>query len=555
MKTIISSTVATCLLVSTLWAQGTPSKRLRPRTIKPLARSSRATVGRKVSLGRLFPGRLSRTIQVDVVDKVTAMARIQNRTWGAGKGLLGALDDKGNILRPMRLPFTDVAAIGNDAGGRLLVVDGATNSLFQVDPVKKRTVKLFSPKTLNAGGVENAAVLNVGKVLSVTSDGKGFAFLGVEAGYSSSIFEVDLRSKKLKNHAFAPGDGPTAMSFENGKLFVVDRRSAQLRCFDRSLKLSPDRISIPVGDARGLVIQGNKVKVLSPSKRGIVEFLTPVAVTSLALAPWKLTTPVRVAIDLSRVQLTPRKFAVLICGDVAESGYDEFWNDTVWMYKTLRSAGYARQNIYVLYGYGSDYASANPKYQSSETVTDFPATTTWVNTVFNGLKNGDAANGIYKMNANDSLFLWTFDHGGSGSTLCLRNGSLSKAAFSNLVNSLPYAKRAVHMQQCYSGGYVDTLKNAKTFVSTACRANELAHRADEEEVVGGRTYHHGEYNYHIISSFDKKKPTGAAVNADSNGSGNVSVKEAHNWNCAHENRSETPMSADLGGVGNSFVIK
>jgi len=556
MKNVVTYIAAGCLLASAAWVQAAPSKRARARTVKQTGRSTARPAIRTGALGTIHAASLSRTITGVTAKKLTALAQLQDKTFGAGDGQLGLLDEQGNLQQAFALPFKNVAALGQFEGGKLLAVDGASNTIFSVDPVGKKCVKLFAARELQGAGVENAQVLAIGKVAGVTSDGRGFGFIAVEAGYSSSIFEVDLKTKKLKRHAYTPGASPTALSFEGGKLFVVDRESSLLRCFDRSLKLSADRIALPVADARGLAIKGAKVKVLSAAKQGLVEFSTPLAVTSLAIAPWKLMTPVRVKIDPVIVTPLPRKFAVLICGDVAESGYDEFWNDTVWMYKTLRSAGYDRKYIYVLYGYGSDYPSVHPFYRSSETVTDFPATISKVTMVLNGLKNGDAANGIYKMTTSDSLFVWTFDHGGGGSTLCLRDGSMSKTTFSNLLNAVPYAKRAVFMQQCFSGGYVDTLKNAKTYVSTACQANETAHRADtEKEWIGSIPFHHGEYNYHIISALDKKKPSGSTVNADGNGNGKVSVKEAHTWNTTHENRSETPKSADPGGVGSTFEIK
>jgi hypothetical protein len=228
------------------------------------------------------------------------------------------------------------------------------------------------------------------------------------------------------------------------------------------------------------------------------------------------------------------------------------------MYKTLFAAGYTKDNIYVLYGNGTDFASANPKYQYPETVTDFPATIAWVNKVFDGLKNGDAASGIKQMTTSDTLFAWTFDHG-SGSDpayLCLMDGDLRDIEFAAKLNAVNYQKRAIFMQQCRSGGFIDNLKNSKTFISTACRPDQNAQAADtENESYGGKTYWHGEYNYHIICALSGLNPSGAAVNADSNSNGKVSAKEAHDWNVTHESRAEVPQSDGSVAVGDSFHIK
>jgi hypothetical protein len=122
-------------------------------------------------------------------------------------------------------------------------------------------------------------------------------------------------------------------------------------------------------------------------------------------------------------------------------------------------------------------------------------------------------------------------------------------------NALPYAQRSVFMQQCYSGGFIPGLRNAKTFVSTASRFDEVARPADtENEVVGGKTYSHGEYNYHITTALNRlrTKPPGGAINAESNADTFISTKEKHNWNVARESLPETPQSADDGGIGSTF---
>ena len=153
------------------------------------------------------------------------------------------------------------------------------------------------------------------------------------------------------------------------------------------------------------------------------------------------------------------------------------------MYKSLIGAGYTPENIYVLYADGSDYNSANPTYQYPGNVTDFPASYAWVTKVIDGMKNGDSANGIAKMKDNDTLFVWTFDHGGGGqdACLCLYNGdAIWDSDFANRLNAVPYATRAIYMQQCHSGGFIDNLRNYKTFISTACSADEGASPADTE---------------------------------------------------------------------------
>ena len=120
---------------------------------------------------------------------------------------------------------------------------------------------------------------------------------------------------------------------------------------------------------------------------------------------------------------------------------------------------------------------------------------------------------------------------------------------------MPYANRAIFMQQCRSGGFIDNLSNSKTFISTACRADENAQPADtENETYGGQPYSHGEYNYYITSAIAGATATGSSVNADENRNGKVSAREAHQWETSHESRAEHPQMND-GGVGHTFIVK
>jgi hypothetical protein len=243
---------------------------------------------------------------------------------------------------------------------------------------------------------------------------------------------------------------------------------------------------------------------------------------------------------------------------MAENGFEEFWSDTCWMYKTLRDAGYSAENIYVLYGDGNDHDSDNPEYQNADTITDFPASYAWVDNVFDGLMNGDSANGIVKMESSDSLLVWTFDHGAGGDPayLCLIDAAMDEGHFAGKLNALPFQRAAIFMQQCRSGGFIDSLQGSRVFLSTACRSDQNAFPSNNEyETYNGQIYNHGEYNYYLISAISGMTPSGAMVNADTGGDSGISALEAHNWVVNHEDLAEVPQMSDTGGVGSNFIIK
>ncbi len=496
------------------------------------------------------------TISRKELSDLRSMCDIKGQIYAAGSEKVVLLDDKGAVTRTIKTAIkTPTIARQDDA--TLIIGDCGSKIIYTMDIASGQTAKLLALDSVKINNMPRAQVINSGKLMSVASDGKHI-YAAFSAGFSSSILKIDPLKGEVVAHGWAPGDNPAAMVYDKDNLFVLEATGKQIRRLDKSLKPSLRYVDIPAVDGKGIILRGNEFQVLSPSVQSITTIQTDVSKMTAASTSVQLISPNIIKAVLADIAV-PQKYAVLICGDIAESCYycDSFWNDTLWMYKTLLAKGYTKENIYVLYGNGADFASANPRYQYGETITDFPATVGWVNTVFDGLKNGDAANGIQKVDSNDSLFVWTFDHGGGSNPayLCLMDGDMSDTSFAAKLNAVSYRKRAIYMQQCRSGGFIDNLANNTTYISTACRSNENAHAADtENEVYNGVTYWHGEYNYHITSAISRATPSGAAVNADTNSDGKVSAAEAHQWNVSHESRTEVPQSSDTGGVGGTFTF-
>lgn len=524
---------------------------------------------------RLPPGSLLRLGQVRSLPSIslrqsgplTAFTAMGQQMFGAGDRRLVLLGEDGAPGRSFQTPV------------RRPSISPHTGDLLLVGDLDRRIVSTFDIRTgqmsplLNLGEVRDQGPpqpptleqLRAGEFASVASDGKN-VFVAVEAGFSSAIFKIDPASKRILARGWATAEDPAAMTFHDGSLFVLTGRGTEVRRFTENLVKSHDLIALPA-PGRGLGVKGDEIRTLASNVSRVARYTignnmlsrtTLLANLDIKRQP-RLIAKARITFPLLNVA---KRYAVLICGDLAENFSGEcFWNDTVWMYKTLLANGYQPNDIFVCYGDGVDFISANPAYKHPSTVTDFAANTAQVNLVLDGLKNGDAANAIPKMDDNDTLFVWTFDHGAlSGGTayLCLRDAWMSASAFSGKLNALPYAQRAIFMQQCYSGGFINSLKNAKTFISTACRGDEVARPADtENEMVGGKTYSHGEFNYHVTTALNRLKtnPPGGVVNADGNNDTFISSAEMHAWNVSHESRPETPQSNDMGGVGSVFRFK
>lgn len=491
---------------------------------------------------------------------VATMGYAGGKSYGAGAGKLGLIGENGLVASSLiAVPVQRPAGISEYASGRLLLGDAASNSIFVVDPGSKRSSKLLSLASLQADQkMDTAGILKNCELASLAFDGK-LIFAAVRAGYASSIFKIDPATKRVLGHAWAPGSDPAAMQFSNGNLYVLDGAGQKIRRYDSSFNLSMDSADTGVADGKGLAIVNGEARILSQSARSVTRLRLDLSkFTGVVAAPQTL--------DISSIQgqvIVPmpigQKYAVLISTLPAQSGYDEMWNDLVWLYKTLRGYGYTEQNIYVLYANGYDYICPNPMYRMSEWVTDLPATMPAINAVFMGLKNGNPSLGIQKVTANDKLLIWThgpgYGNAYSGYLVAYGGAYLYDAQFAAWVNSLP-CKRAIFMQQVSSGSFADNFTNPLTFISTACMGGQYSYRADtEKEYYGGRYYNHGEFGYHINCALSQHLRNGSVCNSDYNSNGKASAREAHQWDMTHENRPEVPQFRDVGGVGVNFHVR
>ncbi len=254
-------------------------------------------------------------------------------------------------------------------------------------------------------------------------------------------------------------------------------------------------------------------------------------------------------------------YAVIIQGDLPGAGdsYNEFWLDNVIMYQTLIEKGYFPENIYVLYGHGNNETDF-PCEWYQETMVDYPAFKQDVRNIFIWMRDGNPEQGIPQVTANDFIYLYTFDHGGSqgscNATLCLMDGCMPDTEFASFFNDIPYQHRAVAMQQCHSGGFIDNLENENTVILTAANCYESAYEGNESEQCNGHIMHHGEFNYWYMSAMSghKPKPGEEPVDEDRNDDGQVSFYEAYQYVIENDDRPEHPQYSDPGGIGDILSL-
>ncbi len=251
---------------------------------------------------------------------------------------------------------------------------------------------------------------------------------------------------------------------------------------------------------------------------------------------------------------------------------DEFWQDPLLLYLALQNTANPEKpglenNIFVLWGDGSQWGYEDTTYQPRYRVpyVDMSASRENLEIVCDYL-SGVVTN-------EDILLVYTFDHGGF-KTLYLYQSFIYDTAFARLFDQISYKYRWFGMQQCYSGSFIPALANEQTVVMASCDSIEGAWRADdilkpgdtliagiENERYESRIYHHGEWNFHLLTGFwGGIMPSlywpgpifRDLIDTDSNGK--ISLAEIHNWILARDSQFESPQLSDPGNFADQFYV-
>lgn len=234
------------------------------------------------------------------------------------------------------------------------------------------------------------------------------------------------------------------------------------------------------------------------------------------------------------------RYAVVLSGGMNNTyNYGRYWNDMSFIYKALKQKyGYSDSEIIVLFANGTHTPSADLDGDGTADI-DYACTKANLTTVMNKVAGNIAADGKF--------FFYATNHGGDdagdyNSNLILWGESIKDSEFAALTKNIKCGQANYVFEQCFSGGMMDDILKAQTYpcsnpkvcVMTAARHDEVSWGCDTEGS-------YDEYIYHWTSAIFGKTPTGAAVNADTNHDGIVSMKEAHEYAKSHDSQDEHPQ--------------
>lgn len=254
----------------------------------------------------------------------------------------------------------------------------------------------------------------------------------------------------------------------------------------------------------------------------------------------------------------PQKYAVLISTNRVtwddNAYHSEWWYDLFIQYKMLRENGFKDQNIYVLYGEGTDFNTKYHNYNAikvyGHTITDSPNHKSDIQNIFSTLST--------KVDGDDFLYVWWMGHGGgSGPGMCNLGMSISNTGelvtdveFATYLNTITsYNKRWVNIMTCHAGGMIDNLSvsGTKTVTFTSSTCKQSSYDGPSCDVF------HADFNYDEPSAMREKNPCDTPVGSDSNGNGSVDLKEAFDHVTINVTTS-TPQKADPDNIASSTVI-
>lgn len=256
-------------------------------------------------------------------------------------------------------------------------------------------------------------------------------------------------------------------------------------------------------------------------------------------------------------------------------GFDEFWTDCAYIYDLLRTQGVPEDNIWALWGDGSNWGVGRPDIPERFWIpfVDMPCT----------IKNLDSICSYLSrvLTSEDMLIVYTFDHGGTHgngvSFLCLYDSNIDDTTFARIFDAIPYRYRMFWMQQCFSGGFIDNLENFQTILLTASSAQNVAWRADDVVYPNGpyirgfenQLYYnppdtfivnHGEWNTHLLTSFSGGYLPSLYYpdpiyrdSIDWNQDGKISAYETAVWAELRDSEDD-PQLSDLGDFAEKFYI-
>jgi len=344
------------------------------------------------------------------------------------------------------------------------------------------------------------------------------------AGQDSLVLgKMSLGKLKQQLNKSATFDG---VYFDGSVPMIVDSLETALA----DTPLPPGKF-VPLAGKLAGVASGDKVRLAGMVRKqakatsgDALELSVPASgVSKLAASASALRVGMVAATTPTPPPSQPTKFALLVGGGKdAYNNYYRYWNDIRWTYYYLRYKGYPAANIYVLYANGARPTPDVPVRAGANmgalagVIGTIAARMTTQSNLFVGFygqgdriadANHDEINAAY----GDAVFyLWN-------------HFKLTDDALKVQINRITrHHRMIIQLNQAFSGGFVDELSAPRRVIYASSQPTQLAYSHPSGAF--------GNLNYWVLSCYHKHQLIGgAAVNADANGNGQLSIVEVYNY--------------------------
>ncbi|NCC58308.1 MAG: hypothetical protein EOM17_11850, partial [Synergistales bacterium] len=356
-----------------------------------------------------------------------------------------------------------------------------------------------APKILTGGGagevmrtvpLSPAILSQTGRKVSLS----GFYYGGSVPMIIDDISRTDY-NMELPEGSFIPLEGPRPAGLKSGDRITV---AGMLKQPDKTSPLKNSRAVLKISGPEGLRI--TTPRVLPPAK----------------IKPRKPEILRRLEKFRPGDLIPGRKFAVLIAGGGGpENNHIRYWNDLLTMYTVLLGRGFAAADIFVYYADGAPPGDVEGKIDGTMPVNGV-ANRTNIQRCFRNIGNvsGD----------NDFIYILTNDHGGgflevrtgtlepglhkgritttgepddsiseaqygldlngdgdrtdvmrADESLILWSGRYYDNDFASDLNQISrYGTMVIHVEQCFSGGFLDDLRAPRRIIFSAASGQRLS---------------------------------------------------------------------------------
>jgi len=243
------------------------------------------------------------------------------------------------------------------------------------------------------------------------------------------------------------------------------------------------------------------------------------------------TQPIAVLPGAANAPPGGKRYALLIGGGMnSVNNHVRYWNDLWQMYHILVSTGYAPENIRVAYAFGAPRTAGMP--------VQYPATFPGIAAAFSYF--------VPRVKAEDTFYLMVSGQGltPSGAApasayLPWLSAPIMPPTFAAQVNRIAsYKRMVIEMGQSYSGAFIPFLRTPKRVVITAAAANRDSWAHPSLIYDNFECWYLSALASHFLLG-------GAALSADANHNGYVSMAEAYSFALPRPGGVTTPPNPPI----------